>query len=197
MGTTSQLSSALLSVNGSSNGVTAKVSVNSNSVFVGQNSSGTVTFNVTGSGQIVTGNITPMTAASVGASAGTAAVWDGSGNLYKLTSSARYKENIAEWTVTDAQLDAFVNTNPKLWDYIGQENGCAGFIAEDLDALGLKNSYNKSPLVNYSNDGKPDSNRDFALIALQHKAIQRLDSAVKEQQAIIESLKARLDAANL
>ena len=190
VGTTSQLSSARLSVSGTSNGVTAKVSVNSDSPFVGQNSSGTVTFNVTGNGQIITLEQTPVSASNVASNPGTAAIWDGSGNLYKQSSSMRYKENIAEWNVTNAQLDAFVNLNPKLWDYIGKENGCAGFIAEDIEALGLKNAYNTSPLINYSNEGQPDSNRDFALIALQHKVIQRLEATVKE-------LKARLDAANL
>jgi hypothetical protein len=149
-----------------------------------------VTGSVYASGTFTSGNATPMTAASVGANPGTAAIWDGSGNLYKQSSSMRYKENIAEWTVTDAQLDAFVNLSPKLWDYTGKQNGCAGFIAEDIEALGLKNAYNTSPLINYSNEGQPDSNRDFALIALQHKVIQRLEATVKE-------LKARLDAANL
>jgi len=194
VGTTSQLSSAILSVSGTSNGVTAKVSVNANSPFVGQNSSGTVTFNVTGNGQIVTLDQTPITASNVASNPGTAAIWDGSGNLYKQSSSMRYKENIAEWTVTNAQLDAFVNLNPKLWDYIGKENGCAGFIAEDIEALGLKNAYNTSPLINYSNEGQPDSNRDFALIAMQHKVIQRLEKSLQEQQALITALTTRITA---
>jgi hypothetical protein len=148
----------------------------------------------TSGGTWITSNPTPVTAASVGSAAGTAAIWDGSGNLYKQSSSMRYKENIAEWTVTDAQLDAFVNLNPKLWDYIGKENGCAGFIAEDIEALGLKNAYNTSPLINYSNDGEPDSNRDFALIALQHKVIQRLEKSLQEQQALITALTTRITA---
>ena len=145
-------------------------------------------------GTWITTNVTPVTAASVASNPGTAAIWDGSGNLYKQSSSMRYKENIAEWNVTDAQLDAFVNLNPKLWDYIGKENGCAGFIAEDIEALGLKNAYNTSPLINYSNDGEPDSNRDFALIALQHKVIQRLEKSLQEQQALITTLTTRITA---
>jgi hypothetical protein len=149
--------------------------------------SGALTLSI---GTFITGNVTPLTCASVASNAGTAAVWDGSGNLYKLASSLRYKENITDWNVTDEQLNAFINLNPKLWDYIGKESGCGGFIAEDIEALGLKNAYNTSPLINYSNEGQPDSNRDFALIALQHKVLQK-------QQALIESLKARLDAANL
>jgi hypothetical protein len=148
----------------------------------------------TSGGTWITSNPTPVTAASVASSAGTAAVWDGSGNLYKQSSSMRYKENIAEWAVTDAQLDAFVNLNPKLWDYIGKENGCAGFIAEDIEALGLKNAYNTSPLINYSNEGQPDSNRDFSLIALQHKVIQRLEKSLQEQQALITTLTTRITA---
>jgi hypothetical protein len=141
-------------------------------------------------GTWTTSSATPMNAASVGSNPGTAAVWDGAGNLYKQSSSMRYKENIAEWTVTDAQLDAFVNLSPKLWDYTGKQNGCAGFIAEDIEALGLKNAYNTSPLINYSTEGQPDSNRDFALIALQHKVIQRLEAAVKELKTEFDAYKA-------
>ena len=141
-------------------------------------------------GTFTTTNATPVTAGSVGANPGTTAIFDGSGNLYKLASSARYKENIADWNVTNAQLDAFVNLSPKLWDYTGKQNGCAGFIAEDIEALGLKNAYNTSPLINYSNEGEPDSNRDFALIALQHKVIQRLDKAVQELKAEFDAYKA-------
>jgi hypothetical protein len=145
-------------------------------------------------GTFITGNVTPLTAASVASNAGTAAVWDGSGNLYKLASSLRYKENITDWTVTDEQLNAFVNLNPKLWDYIGKENGCAGFIAEDIEALGLKNAYNTSPLINYSSEGLPDSNRDFALIALQHKVLQKLQQSIQELSTQVTELKAEVQA---
>jgi len=149
---------------------------------------------VTASSTFVSNSVTPMSASSVASNPGTTAIWDGSGNLYKQSSSIRYKENIAEWTLTDAQLDAFVNLNPKLWDYIGQENGCAGFIAEDIESLGIQNDYNNSPLINYSNEGEPDSNRDFALIALQHKVIQRLENSLQEQQTLITALTARITA---
>jgi hypothetical protein len=144
--------------------------------------------NLSTTGTYTTSNLTPMTAGSVASNPGTTAIWDGSGNLYKLSSSARYKENIAEWVVTDVELDAFVNLNPKLWDYIGKENGCAGFIAEDLETLGLKNVYNTSPLINYSNEGEPDSNRDYALIALQHKVIQRLEKSIEALEARVTAL---------
>ena len=143
-------------------------------------------------GTYFTSNVTPMTAASVASNPGTAAVWDASGNLYKLASSLRYKENITDWNVTDEQLNAFINVNPKLWDYIGKENGCGGFIAEDIEALGLKNAYNTSPLINYSNEGQPDSNRDFALIALQHKVLQKQQQAIQELFTQLTELKAEV-----
>ena len=142
----------------------------------------------------ITANATPMSAGSVGSNPGTAAIWDASGNLYKLSSSMRYKENITEWALTNAQLDAFVRLNPKMWDYIGKENGCFGFIAEDIEALGLKNAYGVSPLLNYSNEGKPDSNRDFSLIALQHKVIQRLEKSIQELKAIVDAQAVRIAA---
>lgn len=107
------------------------------------------------------------------------------GFLYLTTSSRRFKENVSPAVVTDAQLDAFMATTPSWWDYIGQKNGALGFIAEDLAALPL-DRYGFNPLVNYDGGGQIESNRDYALIAMHHLVIQRM-------QKEIDALKARID----
>jgi hypothetical protein len=116
-----------------------------------------------------------LNAASV---TGTALYVDAASNVGPLTSSVRYKEHLAPWAVTPEALDRFLRTAPQLWDYKGQANGAVGFIAEDLDALPIRNAYGTSPLVNYDKEGRPESNRDYALIALQHLAIQHLSARV-------------------
>jgi hypothetical protein len=115
----------------------------------------------------------PIYAPNMASNAGTTVVVNASGYYNKLSSSARYKEHLEPWTAPDA-LDRFVALSPKLWDYTGQQNGAAGFVAEDLDALDIRNTYGRSVLVNYDADGRPESNRDYALIGLQHLVIQDL-----------------------
>lgn len=111
-------------------------------------------------------NITPTT--------GTALIVDASGYMRSLTSSARHKEHMTPWVVPADALARFVALAPQNWDYKGQPNGAAGFVSEDLDGLGILNAYGTSPLINYNKDGLPESNRDYALIGLQHLAIQQL-----------------------
>ena len=137
---------------------------------------------------------------SIGTAGGTVAVFDGNGGLYKQASSARYKENIEPMVATEAQVTAFINTTPSFWDYKPQEGsnsslsiGNAGFIAEDLASLGI-NRYDKSVFTNYDLEGLPDSNKDYAIIAMQHLVIQRHENMLQEQQAIIENLTTRLAA---
>ena len=113
----------------------------------------------------------------VGSSTGTTVVHASDAYLYRQSSSRRFKENIESVVVTDAQLDAFMATMPSWWDYKGQKNGAFGFIAEDLAALPLER-YGFNPLVNYDGDGQIDSNRDYALIAMHHLVIQRMQKEI-------------------
>lgn len=120
-----------------------------------------------------------------GTSTGTAVVRNsGDAYLYLQSSSRRFKENIAPAVVTDAQLDAFMATAPSWWDYKGQKNGALGFIAEDLAALPMER-YGFNPLVNYDGDGQIESNRDYALIAMHHLVIQRLERKIAALEARI------------
>jgi hypothetical protein len=134
------------------------------------------TYGTTGIGFYANGN---------GTNTGTTVVRNATdGYLYLTTSSRRFKENISPAAITDAQLDAFLAVSPSWWDYTGQKNGALGFIAEDLAALPMER-HGYSPLCNFDKDGVVESNRDYALIAMHHLILQRM-------QAEIDALKARI-----
>lgn len=115
----------------------------------------------------------PMASLNPSADTGTTLVVNASGWMQKLTSSARYKDHLAPLTIAPDGLERFVARSPKVWDYAGQETGAVGFIAEDLDDL-VPNAYGRSALLNYDGEGRPESNRDYALIGLQHLVLQNL-----------------------
>ena len=110
---------------------------------------------------------------------------------YDLTSSARYKDNIRyNWTPGPEALHSFLSLSPAMWDYKdGMEKNAVSFISEDLAGLGIVDDVGRSPLVNYDSQNRPDSNRDYTLIALQHLILQDHDRQLKEQQGQIESLR--------
>lgn len=143
-----------------------------------------------GAGSISLSSTTPLYAGLMGSAAGTTAVMDTNGFLKKTTSSLRYKEHVRSWSISENILDRFVALTPKLWDYKGQDSGAYGFIAEDLEGLNIIGPHGRSILLNYDAEGRPDSNRDFTLISLQHLVLQ-------SQAREIRELKARLERANL
>lgn len=118
---------------------------------------------------------------------GTAVVWNANGYLYQLTSSLAYKEHVSKtpWAVSPELLKKFVALSPRLWDYKEEESGAAGFISEDLEELGLLNAYGRSPLLNYDKDGRPHSNRDYALIGLQHLVLQDFEARLSKLEHVV------------
>jgi hypothetical protein len=122
---------------------------------------------------------------------GTAIVQASNNYWYRLTSSRRYKEHLSPFAVTDDQLRKFVALAPQHWDYIGAQTGAVGFIAEDLDGLGILNSYGRSPLVNYNEDGLVESNRDYSIIGLQHLVLQQHDATITQLTARIAALETK------
>ena len=126
---------------------------------------------------------------------GTTVIWNtGTGEFQILSSSKRYKEHFdAKWRVSGAALQQFVALSPKPWDLTNQQNGAYGFIAEDLAALPIVNDYGNSPIVNYNDQGQPDSNRDYALIGLQHLVLQNHDTRVNALEAEVQTLQTRLE----
>ena len=94
-------------------------------------------------------------------------------------SDARLKENIVDLT---PQLSNLMALRPVEFDYKDGSGHQTGFVAQEMqqvypDAIGEQNGF-----LTVSGYGKTEA---------------RLIKAIQEQQAIIESLKARLDAANL
>jgi hypothetical protein len=110
------------------------------------------------------------------------AYWEAStGVFYRSTSSLRYKTNVQDYSKGLSEVMAMrpVSFNPKEGDR--QSRIYAGFIAEEVDSLGM------TEFVEYDAEGKPDSIGYAQITALLTKAIQ-------EQQAMIEELKAKVAA---
>lgn len=143
-----------------------------------ENSNPTLLFYVRNDGAINTGletnspyNLTTVAAAN--------AHFGSDGFLYRSTSSLRYKTNVQE---APHGLQALLSLRSVT--YSGKnhpEKTVGGFIAEEVHASGL------TEFVEYDKDGRPDSLAYGNMVALCVKAIQ-------EQQAIIESLTARIAA---
>jgi hypothetical protein len=106
------------------------------------------------------------------------------GVLRKSTSSLKYKRNVQDATHGLAEVMQLRAVTYKSKSALDGDITYGGLIAEDVHAAGL------SEFVMYAPDGSPDALAYSNMVSLMAKAIQ-------EQQAIIESLKARLDAANL
>ena len=97
-------------------------------------------------------------------------------------SDERLKENIVD---LDPQLSNIMALRPVEFDYIQSEGGGhqTGFIAQNMESV-------YPDVVGEREDG-------MKTVTGWSKTEARLVKAIQEQQAIIESLKARLDAANL
>ena len=106
----------------------------------------------------------------------------GSAQLQRSTSSLKYKTDVQDATHGLAEVMALRPVT-----YKGKNDGdtvFGGLIAEEVHEAGL------TEFVQYADDGSPDALAYGNMVSLCVKAIQ-------EQQAIIESLKTRLDAAGL
>jgi hypothetical protein len=106
------------------------------------------------------------------------------GQVLRSTSSLKYKQDVQDATHGLAEVMALrpVTYKGKAETDAGKTFG--GLIAEEVHAAGL------TEFVQYAEDGSPDALAYGNMVSLLTKAMQ-------EQQAIIQSLIARLDAANL
>ena len=106
------------------------------------------------------------------------------GEIYYVTSSARYKENIEE--LQESALDKINNLKVKTFDYIDSEEfkGQVGLIAEEVNEQ-LPFLVNKRKIEGYD-EPQPDSVKYSMLSVYLLKAIQ-------EQQEIINDLKSRIE----
>jgi len=97
---------------------------------------------------------------------------DPQGMLWRSTSSLRYKYNVQP---LEEDFSKILQLQPKSFTYKGSDMQGMGYIAEDLDAMGLKD------LVGYDGEGRPDSvNYD--------KISVYLTEIVKQQQQDIDAL---------
>jgi hypothetical protein len=96
------------------------------------------------------------------------------------SSDARLKENVKP---LESQLANIMALKPSKFDYIDGPKDCTGFIAQEMEQV-------YPDTVGETADG-------YKIIGGVSTMEARLIKAIQEQQAIINSLKARLDAANL
>jgi hypothetical protein len=106
------------------------------------------------------------------------------GEFIRSTSSLKYKRDVQTATHGLEKVMQLRSVTYKGKSEADGDKVFGGLIAEEVHDAGL------TQFVQYAEDGTPDALSYGHMVSLAFKAIQ-------EQQAIIESLKARLDAANL
>jgi Chaperone of endosialidase len=98
------------------------------------------------------------------------------GSIYRSTSSLRYKVNVTGYT---HGIDKLMELRPVSYQSKSDEAGpnYAGFIAEEVDALGLKE------FVVYDDQNQPDALQYPNMLALVVKAMQELKSDFEAYKA--------------
>jgi hypothetical protein len=104
-------------------------------------------------------------------------------------SDIRFKENVRD---LDAGLDKIMALKPRLYDWKegkgANTKNARGFIAQEFEQV-------FPDLIDKWKDPAPEGEEPYK--SVRQDLIPVLTKAIQEQQAIINSLKARLDAANL
>ena len=149
------------------------------SPFIIQDGAGTSTyFRVRGDGNIFAVGIYNNTSAS-----GTQVNVDSTGNLFRFSSSLRYKKDI---TAYDKGLDSVLKINPvyfKSNNPNSNDRVYAGLLAEHLDEINLKE------FVEYDDEDRPDSIHYQNMVALLTKAIQESHQMIQELKSELDILK--------
>jgi len=113
-------------------------------------------------------------------SGGTAVHTDSAGQLFRFTSSLRYKKEIIDYT---KGLSELLQIKPKSFKSINSKEGekiFAGLIAEQIDEIGL------TEFVEYNDEGQPDAVHYSAMTALLIKSIQELKSENDTLKSILQ-----------
>lgn len=119
----------------------------------------------------------------------------GTGQLRMVTSSRRYKKNIADWNPEASRVLAL---QPRQWQHSDpaepediDERWYVGFIAEEVDELGLKG------LVRYEGDGKggwrPEALNYDRFAAAQQIVLQKHEQEIQNLRSENDELHSRLD----
>lgn len=117
------------------------------------------------------------------------------GTYFSVASSRRFKQNIENYSVNKS---AFLQMQPVTYKYkqeveeLGDAAGTAvGYIAEDLDALGLEE------YVIYDADGNPHGIEYRAMVVALQNIVVEQDQTIVSLSNRLATLEARLDAAGL
>lgn len=105
----------------------------------------------------------------------TAIGFDANGDLTSASSSERYKYDIVDY---EKGLETVLGLRPVAFKYNNETRENIGFIAEEVDALGL------GEVVVYDEGGQPNSVMYGNLVALLTKAVQELAARVSELEAL-------------
>lgn len=95
----------------------------------------------------------------------TAIGYDTNGDLKNATSSLRYKYDVTDYT---KGIDVLMQLRPVNFKFNGETRENSGFVAEEVDALGLKE------VMLYDEDGRPDGIIYTNMLSLLTKALQEL-----------------------
>lgn len=133
----------------------------------------------------VDGRVFILDAYNTGVSGGRDLYVGSNGELGYNTSSRRYKENIAP---LEDNFLKILKAQPVTYTAKDSKEQGLGFIAEDLDKLGLNN------LVIYDNQGRPESVRYDCISLYLLEVIKGQNKSLKDFRAKNESLEQRLKA---
>jgi len=107
------------------------------------------------------------------------------GDLYRSTSSIKYKQNIQNYTKGLAEVMQLRPVSYEGKHEVDAGKTFAGLIAEDIHDLGL------TEFVQYAEDGSPDALSYGNMVSLLTKAIQELNTKLDAANVEIEALKAK------
>lgn len=105
----------------------------------------------------------------------TAIGYDENGDLKNSSSSLRYKHDVVDY---DKGLEEVLH----IFKFNGEERTNSGFIAEDVDAIGL------SEVMLYDEEGRPDGVLYANMVALLTKALQEQQQQIQELQLALANL---------
>jgi hypothetical protein len=106
---------------------------------------------------------------------------DSNGMIWRTPSSARYKENIKDYS---KGIEAIKTLRPVTYESINEDddNTYAGFIAEEVHDAGL------TEFVEYNPEGQPDSLHYSHMTAVLTKALQESINKIETLEARVTSL---------
>lgn len=118
-----------------------------------------------------------IAAPNLGSGTGTPLVIDTSGNILEDSSSLRFKENVVP---AELSSDAILRLEPKRYRHKGSTRESIGYLAEELDGLGLKD------LVIYDNEGRPYSIAYDRIPLYQNETLKRQSETLETQSEVLE-----------